>query len=268
MEGRDMRIIFLGTGGGRFVVINQLRATGGWILEMDGEMFHIDPGPGALVRAKQHGIDLKKLTGVFVSHCHPDHYADAELVVEAMTNGVTKKRGIIVGNVYVIEGNGEYHRVFSKYHLDAVEKWYEVKAGDTLNLGEMKVSFVETRHTEPRGVGFVFKGSFTIGYTSDGEYFEGQEKFFKGCDYLILNCLRSSKVSWPGHMNASQAKELIEKTRPGVAILQHFGMSMLKGVAEMEAERISRETGVKVVAAKDGMVFELERKAENLRNFI
>ena len=31
------RITFLGTGGGRIVVTNQIRASGGIVLEMDGE---------------------------------------------------------------------------------------------------------------------------------------------------------------------------------------------------------------------------------------
>ena len=47
------KIIFLGTGGDSIVVGKQLRASGGIILQIDDNQFHIDPGPGALVRARQ-----------------------------------------------------------------------------------------------------------------------------------------------------------------------------------------------------------------------
>jgi hypothetical protein len=55
-------LVFLGTGGGRFAAILQARATGGIHLQLDGpdgqpRRFQIDPGPGALVRMLDRGID-------------------------------------------------------------------------------------------------------------------------------------------------------------------------------------------------------------------
>ena len=50
------RLTFLGTGGGRFVTLNQERSTGGIYLE-DGYKVHIDPGPGAVHALKRNRID-------------------------------------------------------------------------------------------------------------------------------------------------------------------------------------------------------------------
>ena len=47
-----MRLTFLGSGGGRWVVLRQLKASGGFVLELSDQKMHVDPGPGALVRAK------------------------------------------------------------------------------------------------------------------------------------------------------------------------------------------------------------------------
>ncbi len=249
----EMKITFLGTAGGRFVIIDQIRASGGWILEMDGEMLHIDPGPGALVRAKQYGIDLKKLTGVLVSHAHPDHYTDAEVVLEAMTAGATKKRGILIGNEHAINGGSAYRPAFSPYHLKAVERHEILEPRKETNIGRIKVTATKTSHGEDKGIGFVFSGSRKIGYPSDGEYFPGQEEPFRGCDYLILNVTRPRDNPWQGHMDSSQACELIRRASPKKAIIQHFGMLMLRGVAEREAEWIERETGTETMVARDGM---------------
>lgn len=252
-----MKITFLGTAGGRFVVLNQLRASGGWILEMDKEMLHIDPGPGALVRAKEYGVRLRKLTGILVSHPHPDHCTDLNVVIEAMTNGATKKRGVLVANEYVIKGGEKYTPAVSPYHLDALERYEILKAGEKTKIGGIEVKTTPTRHSRDGEhhfcMGFVLRGSETIGYTSDGEYFEGMEKHFTGCRYLVLNCLRPRGDALPFHMNSEHASKLIGMVKPETAILQHFGIKMLRGVAEREVQWIQKQTGVKTIAARDGM---------------
>ena len=79
-----MKLIFLGTGGGRFSAINQRRMTGGFRIDnLGGKNYHVDPGPGALVRTYQFGLDPRNINGVFVSHAHTDHYNDAEILIEA-----------------------------------------------------------------------------------------------------------------------------------------------------------------------------------------
>ena len=249
-------ITFLGTGGGRFVVITQLRATGGWVLEMDGEMLHIDPGPGALVRAKEYKVSLRKLTGVLCSHAHPEHYTDLEMVIEAMTNGCTKKRGVLVAGENVV--GGECPRV-TPYHQKVVEKVAVLKPGKETNIGKIEIVASKTKHGEEKGIGFVLKGSKVIGYTSDGEVYPGMEKEFKGCDVLILNVLRARNKTWPEHMNTEDAARLIKKVKPKLAILQHFGMTILRAGPEKEAAWVQKKTGIKTIAARDGMILDLEK---------
>ena len=51
-----MKITFLGSGGGRFSAISQRRMTGGFRIDnLGGKNYHVDPGPGALVRTYQFG---------------------------------------------------------------------------------------------------------------------------------------------------------------------------------------------------------------------
>ena len=256
----DGRIIFLGTGGGRFVVITQLRATGGWILEMDNQMLHIDPGPGALVMAKKYRVRLDKLTGILCSHAHPEHYTDLEVVIEAMTRGCTEKKGVLIASEHVLKGEGKYRAVVSPYHQEAVEEVVMLKPGDKTRVGGIQVTATPTRHGDVKGVGFVFKGSHTVGYTSDGEYFKGMEKHYRGCDCLIMNVLRPRGKTWPHHLNTESAAKLVARSKPKLAITQHFGMLALRAGPEKEAAWIQEQTGIKTIAARDGMVIELDRK--------
>lgn len=252
-----MKITFLGTAGGRFAVITQSRASGGFILEMDGEMIHVDPGPGALVRAHEKKIDLRKLTGIAISHSHPDHCTDASMVLEAMTFGTKKKRGTVVGNGYMIKGtaDGHYIPVYSRYHLNSVESYHTLEAGQSASIGRVRITATRTKHRDSNAVGFVFEGSKRVGYTSDTEYFPGLARQFGGCDLLIINCLRPRKDGWPEHMNVDDAERLIGETRPGKAVLTHMGMKLLNS-AEKNAREIEESTKTKTVAARDGMVLD------------
>ncbi|MBU0530846.1 MAG: MBL fold metallo-hydrolase, partial [Nanoarchaeota archaeon] len=250
-----MKLIFLGTAGGRFMTITQKRATGGTILEMDGEIIHIDPGPGALVRAKEFGFNLKSLTGVLITHAHPDHYTDAEFVIIAMTKGGKKKCGFLLANDHVINGSmdGRYRPVVSTYVLNLLDEHKIMKPGDMFKIGKIDITAVRAKHGEPKALGFVIKGSSTIGLTGDGEYYEGMADAFKGCDYLLVNCLRPRELKWPEHMNSEGATKLISQVRPKLAVLKDIGMKMIEGVAEKEAKWIEENTGVKTIVARDGM---------------
>ncbi|MCK5022718.1 MAG: MBL fold metallo-hydrolase [Candidatus Aenigmarchaeota archaeon] len=252
-----MKITFLGTCGGRMATMLQVRGTGGWILEMDDEMIHVDPGPGAMVAAKKNDINLKKLTGIMISHAHPDHYTDAEVVLESMTHATHDKRGTLLGNVNSIKGGKDYRPAFSPFHLTLPKKYEVLKPGEKTNIGKIEITATPAKHREEKALGFVFNGSKKIGYTGDGEYYEGQEKYFEGCDYLILNVLRPRGTEWPQHMNVTMAKKLISKVKPKVAIIQHFGMLMIKAPPEKERKWLQKETSVKIIAAKDGMKIDL-----------
>ena len=78
------KLVFLGTGGGRIVTLSQERSTGGVYIE-DGVRIHVDPGPGALKALGESNIDPTETDALFISHCHPDHYACGEILIEGMS---------------------------------------------------------------------------------------------------------------------------------------------------------------------------------------
>ncbi len=264
-----MKITFLGTAGGRIAMMIQARGTGGFVIEMDGETIHVDPGPGSLVRAKEHHVNLRKLTGIVISHGHPDHSTDAEVVIESMTNGTREKKGTVIGNKHLMEGNEKHRRILSPFHADLPERIETLKAGESANIGKVKVTAVPTNHGDDDCYGFVFEGSKKIGYAGDGEYYEGQEKHFQGCDVLILNVLRPRGNKWPHHMNSPGAKKLISLTKPKLAILTAFGMYMIRNNPFTEAKWIEEETGIQTIAARDGQIIELGKNdSDGLKKWV
>jgi len=259
---RQIEITLLGTGGGRFATITQKRRTAGIRIISEDMNFHLDPGPGALVHSISEGLDPQKLNAVFVSHCHPDHYTDAEVLVEAMTRGTAKKRGVLVASRSVLHGNEiGFEPVVSNYHQRMPERVVEALPNMNFQIGNINVSVTEARHTDPDTVGFRFKdsefGSFA--YTSDTEYFEGINKHYEGVRLLMLCVMRPAGKPWKGHMTTNDAIKIVEEAHPEQAVLTHFGMQMIFRGPAREAELIEKETRVPTIAAKDGMQIKLGR---------
>ena len=92
-----------------------------------------------------------------------------------------------------------------------------------------------------------------IGYTGDTEKYEGMEEAYDGCDLLILNAMKPDEDQYKGHLTSEEASALIGRIQPKLAVLTHMGMKMQQYPAEKKAQEIEEETGVKTVAALDGM---------------
>jgi len=251
----QFEIVFLGTGGGRFTTITQKRRTAGIRIMDDALNLHLDPGPGALVHSIDEGLDPQKLNAVFVSHCHPDHYTDAEVLIEAMTHGTTQKRGILAAARSVLNGGKECEASISRYHQQMPEQKIEAVPEMKFQVGKIRVSVTEARHTDPDAVGFRVEtpefGDFA--YTSDTEYFEEIGKYYEGVRLLILCVMRPSGKPWKGHMTTDDAIKIVEACHPEKAVLTHLGMQMIFSGPAKEAKLIEEKTGVSTVAAVDGM---------------
>jgi phosphoribosyl 1,2-cyclic phosphodiesterase len=262
-----MKLTFLGTGGGRFATITQRRMTGGFrIDDFDGKNFHVDPGPGALVRSLQFGLSPSTLDGVFISHAHTDHYTDGEVLIEAMTRGMTKERGIIIGSRSVFEGYKQWGPSVSKYHTEKSDKLI-LGSNKSRIIGNLKVKGTNTVHGDPTCVGFQMKSEdLTISYTSDTSYFEKLSQYHKGADILIASVIRPGTKSIKGHMCTGNFKDLVNEVEPKLAIMTHFGFKMLNEDPISEAKSITKDTGIKTLAAYDGMKIDIN--SQNVRSSV
>ncbi|MFC1486286.1 MBL fold metallo-hydrolase [Thermoproteota archaeon] len=251
----EVKLVFLGTGGGRFATITQKRRTGGIRFLSKSINIHLDPGPGALIYSLDAGLNPQKIKAILVSHRHPDHYSNAEILVEAMTRGMLKKRGIVAATPNILVGNEKTGPVISTYHQSMIDQAIALKPGVKFKIGNTKIVSTKTRHTDPETVGFRFHVPEIgdIGYTADTEYFEGIEEEYKGVRILILSVMRPLGSPWIGHMTPKEAAKIVDNVKPEIAIATHFGMKMLFSGPNYEVKMIENTTGVPTIAAFDGM---------------
>lgn len=251
-ELRDT-ITFLGTAGARFVVARQLLASGGAWLSLGNTRILLDPGPGSLVQAARRKLDPTKLDAIILSHRHLDHSGDINIMIEAMTDGGTKKRGTVFVPADALSQDPVILSYLQSYPRD-IRLLIE---GGSYVIND--VSFTTpVRHRHPvETYGFIFRTPrHTFSWITDTRYSEDLANEYRG-ELLIINVVRLSPGAPIDHLSLPEAKTIIEALRPRIAILTHFGMTMWRARPWDLAKRLSEETGIAVIAARDGLKFDL-----------
>lgn len=260
------QITFLGTCGGRFATIYQTRSTGGIYIQ-DDIGISIDPGPGAILRMRECDIDPTTIDLLLVSHCHPDHYTDVDVLIEAMTKGCTQTRGTIMGSESVISGIEGFQPKASSYHLSHLEDVLIAKPRESHSVGEVKVTSIPTIHTDPSGVGFTIQTEYgIITYTSDTSVDEYIMDSYSDSRLLILALTTPLGIKLHHHLSPEDAVLILKKVRPERALLTHFGLRAINSGPESIAEWIQEKSGITTVAAEDGMKVEMKEEIEIVKS--
>lgn len=249
-KGSDF-LKFLGTAGARFVMIKQLRASGGIWISCKGTNVLVDPGPGSIVRcsASKPKLDPSKLDAIILTHRHLDHSGDINVMIEAMTEGGFKKRGL----VFCPRDALEEDPVILRHTRMFPERIEILEENKTYRIGgfEFQTSMRHIHPAETYGLRFKMKNT-SVSILTDTKYFKELADFYK-TDLLIISVVFFQPRPGIDHLNLQDAEALIRNIKPKKAILTHFGMTMLAAKPHIKAEELTRKLGIEVLAAYDGM---------------
>lgn len=289
-------VLFLGTGGNPEAVFSQIPRTAGFILTVGGIRLYVDPGPGAVVRAREADFDLGTLDGVYISHGHLDHYAGAEAVIESMCWGMFCRRGLLLAPGQVLERD----RLISFYH-QGKDSLAGYKGGPTVKklepwqpvvMGEVTLTPIPAHHAG-ENYGFILKtGQLTLGYTSDTNYIQGYttpqgvrslpyrqpitdlvdvvdyrrdiKEAFSCVDVLIAN-VTSHNVYAHRHITTLGLAHLLENSSVKLCIMTHFNYCCLRpeDLRPAMACYVEQRSGVKTLYAEDGVHFDIAKLLES-----
>jgi ribonuclease BN (tRNA processing enzyme) len=257
-------ITFLGTAGARFMVANQVQASGGMWLNLDGTQILVDPGPGCIVQSTRRNFKAEQLKAIILTHRHLDHSGDMNIMVEAMTQGGFAQHG----RVFLPADAMGKEPVLYSYLVDYLDGLEILQQGKSYSLGDISFS-TPVRHihsVETYGLKFQ-SGERSFSYIVDSRYFDGLIENYRS-DVIIISLVFTHPRDGVDHLATGDAERIIKGIKPGAAILTHFGMGIWKAHPWEVAEQLSQNTGIKVIAAKDGMTFDLASMTEQFNGAV
>ncbi|MGB9721917.1 MAG: MBL fold metallo-hydrolase [bacterium] len=249
-------VIFLGTGGARFVIARQLRATGGIFFKLGGKNILVDPGPESYYRFLSYlpRLNPEKIDAIILTHKHIDHSADVNVYLDVLTQGGFKKNGLLVAPADAFGKGG----VVFDYLLEFLNEVKIIRTGTELILNGLKILF-PIRHNhrvDTYGIKISYN-NYSIAYIVDTKFFPELINAYQS-DIIILSLLKleSSEVD---HLSVQDCEEIISGIKPKVAIITHFGMTIIRRGPWNIARQLREKTGITVLAAEDGKHYEIEK---------
>ena len=180
-------------------------------------------------------------------------------MVEAMTNGGFRKHG----RLFLPADALAPEPVIFSYLKSYVEEITVLEAEKTYQAGNIPFK-TSVRHVHPvETYGIVFApAGVNIGYLSDTRYFDTLAESYAGSNLLIVNMVLTEPRPSVDHLSVPDVERLIQEIKPQIAILSHFGMHVWQARPWLIAEDLTQKTGIKVIAARDGMKFDLAQIEE------
>jgi phosphoribosyl 1,2-cyclic phosphodiesterase len=253
-------VLFLGSGGARFVVARQLRASGGMWLRLGETQIHVDPGPGALVHALTHvpPCNPRELDAIVLSHKHLDHSGDVNVLIEAMTSGGFRRRGAVLAPADAFDEEPVV-LPYARRFVERLERLAPSSGPYQVGSIELYTSMQHVHAVQTHGLHFVAPG-LRVAYLPCGRYFDGLAADYarRRPDVLIVNVLRYRDEMNVDHLTWADARRVVAEVRPSVAVFQHFGTKMLEADPPRLAAELEDELGLRAIAAYDGFELDLE----------
>ncbi len=250
-------VTFLGTAGARVMMASQILASGGLWFNLGGTEMLLDPGPGTLVRAIKARLSPRRLAAIILSHKHLDHSGDVNVMIEAMAEGGFRRRGVLLAPADALDEDP----VVLRYLRPFLERIEVLKEGGQYQVENVSIR-TPLRHlhaVETYGL-MLQTEQYRISCVVDTRYFDQLCEHYQG-DLLILNLMRVEPSAPLDHLSVPDAARIIKCLKPRVALLTHFGLTMWRAKPWTVAQRLSEETGVRVIAASDGLRFDLAELA-------
>jgi phosphoribosyl 1,2-cyclic phosphodiesterase len=237
-----------------------------WVRFGDTQV-HLDPGPGALVRATSSVPPCvpANLDAIVLSHKHLDHSNDVNVMIEAMTGGGFRPRGALLAPRDAFEGEPvvlPYAARFVPVHHVLEERAGPYRVNDV----EIRTGIRHRHAVETYGLHFTWDG-ITVSYLPCGRFFEELIADYRAHapDVLVLNVLFYRETLRADHLTFEDARALIEGIRPKVAVMSHFGTKMLERDPAALARQLEDELALRVYAAYDGWTLDVTNEVAAAR---
>jgi phosphoribosyl 1,2-cyclic phosphodiesterase len=240
----------MGTAGARFMVAQQVAASGGLFVESDGARISLDPGPGAIVQYARRQIDLTTLAAIVVSHRHLDHANDLNVMVEGMTDGGFSHRGTVMCPSDVLDEDPLLLRYVRRFPREIVR----LAPQTSYTVGD--ISFTTSRRHVHQVETYGFRFGDGLGWVTDSGYYDGIAEEHAARVMVLHTILLHCRPELP-HLCVADVERIVRDAQPQRAYLTHYGKTVWDAKPSEIAAGMSQRLGIDVQAAHDGLTIEI-----------
>ncbi len=140
-----IRIVFFGTGGSWPSPERNVMSLG---LQVDSEVLLFDCGEGTQRQIMHTHISFMKISKIFITHFHGDHFLGLAGLIQTMVLNERKEPLDIFGPPGTINMVTRYLSI-GYYSLSFPVRIYELSSGDMIDFGDYIISVIRTRHPVP-----------------------------------------------------------------------------------------------------------------------
>jgi ribonuclease BN (tRNA processing enzyme) len=192
-------------------------ACSGYLVRGRDTALWMDCGNGTLANLQQH-IHPEELTGVVITHAHPDHCVD--IYGLHVLNKYGLDRDCLP--VFAPEGVAKTLEVLVGDWTDTFD-WQLVGDGDRATIGDAQLQFSRTDHPLPTMAVNLAIGDKRLVYTADTGPGWSVEAFAPGADLVLSEATyQHDDIRAPIHLSARQAGEAARAAKARRLMLTHL----------------------------------------------
>jgi ribonuclease BN (tRNA processing enzyme) len=251
-----LRITILGSGTS---VPSASRRAPAYLVQSEETAFLLDCGSGATTSLARQNVGLNELSGVVLTHLHPDHTADLVPLIFALRNPLGP---LWTGDLFIWGPPGI---VDFFHHLKAVYgHWLELKEGkmkiielvekSELVIGPLALTSFAVRHA---GLSYAYRikaGASVFCFSGDSGVCPGLEEAARGADLFLCECSALEGEEVEDHLTATQVGVLAQAAGCKEVVLTHLYEDIIRS---NPIPRVTAHFSGRVSLAEDGMSFAL-----------
>lgn len=218
-----MKIVFIGTGN---CILDPSRGMPCMALENSDGYYLFDAGSGAIHACIRSGIGLPEIRGVLITHFHVDHVLDVVqlLWLRHIHNNITGSPLLIAGPHgtadFITSLQAAFGRSISQDSSSFMVN--EIKAGEEIEAGNMKVEAFKTYHTDESICYRIAIEGKLIACCGDSGPCNGLVEACRNTDLSVLECSYAHASPLPTHMGPPECARVASMSKTKHLVLTHL----------------------------------------------
>ena len=195
------------------------RAASGYLVDLDGTAIWMDAGGGTWQNLLRCG-DYRSLSGILLSHRHPDHTIDLFQAFHARNYGDTEPLAPIP--IWAPQETLDHVQGFTR-ELDKAFDLIAIDDTSVLEIGGTRITFASMAHPADTLGTRIEHDAGVVAYSADTGPAGDFRRLAEDADVFICEAtFQDSDEEWEGHMRASQAAVVAAEVNARKLVLTHL----------------------------------------------